>query len=283
MIHEANEETAFLKTPDGPRIFYGAYRAEHEVSRVAIVHGIGEHSGRYRNVVNALLPIGMSVWALDLRGHGRSEGKRGHIMSFDEYISDVLSLVNVMRQSRKEEIKCFLLGHSMGGLIVVDFALRYPQLVDGLVVSSPSLGLAMKVPFVKKVLGNLMSSVFPSFTIGNGLAISMLSHDERAVWGYAEDPLVHDRVSARWFTEFLKAMERVNSGAKSLKTPVLMQLAQDDRLTDPVVSEAFFENLTVRDKTLRVYQGLYHEIYNEVEEKRKGPLEDLCSWLKDRC
>jgi len=118
--------------------------------------------------------------------------------------------------------------------------------------------------------------------MGNGLDVAMLSHDESVVRAYVEDPLVHDRVSARSFTEFLRAMEYVNSSATKLKIPILMQLAQDDHLTDPLVSEEFFERLTVRDKTLRVYEGLYHEIYNEKKELRRKPLEDLQAWLEDR-
>jgi len=112
------------------------------------VHGIGEHSGRYGNVVDTLLPQSISIWALDLRGHGHSEGKRGHVGSFDEYVSDVLSLVNIAREDKKESTRLFLLGHSMGGLIALDFALKCPQMIDGLVVSSPALGLAVKVPFI---------------------------------------------------------------------------------------------------------------------------------------
>jgi len=274
---------------DGLKIFYRTYlpgrqtgKSEQERSRVVIVHGIGEHSGRYNNIVDVLLPRGISIWALDLRGHGRSEGKRGHIASFEEYISDVLSLVNIARKSKEEDTKCFILGHSMGGLITLYFALKYPQLIDGMIVSSPALGLAVRVPFIKVILGRLMSFLFPSFTMGNGLNVGMLSHDEGVVQAYVEDPLVHDRVSARWFTEILNAMKYVNSSATSLKIPILMQLAQDDHLTDPLVAEEFFERLTVRDKTLWVYEGLYHEIYNEKEELRRKPLEDLQAWLEER-
>jgi len=275
------EEHSF-EAEDGLKIFYRTYlpvrqtgKSEQERSRVVIVHGIGDHSGRYNNVVDVLLPRGISIWALDLRGHGRSEGKKGHIGSFEEYISDVLFLVNIARKSKEEDTKCFILGHSMGGLITLYFALRYPQLIDGMIISSPALGLAVRVPIIKVILGRLMSFLFPSFTMGNGLNVGMLSHDEGVVRAYVEDPLVHDRVSARWFTEMLNAMEYVNSSPEKLNIPILMQLAQDDHLTDPLVSEEFFERLTVGDKTLRVYEGLYHEIYNEQEVLRRKPLEDL--------
>ncbi|MBW2031595.1 MAG: lysophospholipase [Deltaproteobacteria bacterium] len=282
MTNDTDEETGYFNASDGLRIFYRIYRSSHEVSRIAIVHGIGEHSGRYGNVVDTLLPKGISIWALDLRGHGKSEGKRGHIRSFDEYISDVLSLIHTIKEKKGDDTKCFLLGHSMGGLVAICFGLKYPDLIDGLIVSSPALGLAVEVPTVKRVLGNLMSRVFPSFTMANGLDVSMLSHDEQVVKAYIKDPLVHDRVSARWFTEILNAMEYVNSSVTKFKIPILMQIARDDHLTDPLVSEEFFERLTVRDKTLRVYEGLYHEIYNEKKDMRRKPLQDLRGWLEER-
>jgi len=282
MTNDTEEESGYFNASDGLRIFYRIHRSAPEVSRIAIVHGIGEHSRHYGNVVDTLLPKGISIWALDLRGHGKSEGKRGHIRSFDEYISDVLSVIDIMKEKKGDDTKCFLLGHSMGGLIAICFGLRYPDLIDGLIASSPALGLAVEVPTVKRVFGNIMSGVFPSLTMANGLDVSILSHDEQVVKAYIKDPLVHDRVSARWFTEILNAMEYVNSSATKLKIPILIQLAQDDHLTDPLVSEEFFERLTVRDKTLRVYGGLYHEIYSEKEELRRKPLEDLQAWLKDR-
>ena len=226
MINDTEEEIGYFTASDGLRIFYRIHRSAHQVSRIAIVHGIGEHSGRYGNVVDTLLPKGISIWALDLRGHGKSEGKRGHMRSFDEYLSDVLSLIHTMKEKKGDDTKCFLLGHSMGGLVAICFGLKYPDLIDGLIVSSPALGLAVEVPTVKRVLGNLMSRVFPSFTMANGLDVSMLSHDEQVGKAYIKDPLVHDRVSARWFTEILNAMEYVNSSATKLKIPILIQLAQ---------------------------------------------------------
>jgi len=170
----------------------------------------------------------------------------------------------------------------MGGLIVLYFVLQHPDLVDGVIVSSPALGLAVKVPIVKRLLGNLMSKLLPSLTMSNGLDVSMLSHDKEVVRAYADDPLVHDRVSTRWFTEFLRAMHTVNSSAEELKTSILMQLAGNDHLTDMNAAKKFLERVKVKDKALDVYDGLYHEIYNEREELRMKPLGDLANWLRLR-
>lgn len=277
---DLKEKTGTVSGPDGLEIFYRAYGAEAERGRLVIAHGLGEHSGRYGNVLRKILPGGISVWAMDLRGHGKSEGRRGRISSFDDYITDLRSGVALAKKDMPGRMKCFLLGHSMGGLIALDFALRFPETIDGLIISSPSLGIAGKVPFLKRAVGKVMSSVLPGMALANGLDISKLSHDEAVVRAYADDPLVHDRVSTRWFTEFLKAMEEVNRSASRLAAPILLQLAEDDHLTDVKISRAFFDRLNVEDRTIHVYEGLYHEIYNETESLRSKPLDDMEAWLQ---
>lgn len=120
-------------------------------------------------------------------------------------------------------------------------------------------------------------------TFANGLDITKLSHDEAVVRAYADDPLVHDRVSVRWFTEIVRTMEEVNESAPRITVPILMQLADNDHLTDAARSREFFDRLNVEDKRLHVYDGFYHEIYNEKEELRMRPLDDLETWVKDHC
>ncbi len=279
---EAQEKTGTLKSFDGLSLFYTRYQAGDELARLVISHGLGEHSGRYANVINRLVPEGISVWAMDLRGHGKSEGRRGHILAFDDYIGDLAAMVQDTREGIPEGMKCLLLGHSMGGLVALGFALKFPDLIDGVIISSPSLGIAVKVPLFKRVLGNLMSSLLPSLTLKNGLDTDKLSHDPAVAPAYVNDPLVHDKVSARWFTEMLKAMERVISSAGEMKVPILMQLAGDDHLTDVNVSRRFFDQLVLKERTLHVYDGRYHEIYNEREDLRSEAMEDLVAWIKKR-
>jgi alpha-beta hydrolase superfamily lysophospholipase len=169
----------------------------------------------------------------------------------------------------------------MGGLIAINFSLRFPEMIDGLIVSSPVLGIKVKVPIIKRALGRFMSSIWPGMTLGNEVDASKISHDEEVVRAYENDPLVHDRVSARWFTEFLGAMEEVNRLCSKLDVSTLMQVAGDDDLVDAVASKAFFENLNLDDKTLYLYDGLYHEIYNEVEDQRDKVLSDLETWIEN--
>ena len=274
------EKVGTLTSADGVKIFFRHYPAEAERARMVIAHGLGEHSGRYRNVVERMLPNGISVWVPDHRGHGQSEGKRGHILNFVQYLADLRLSVELAGEGRPEGMKCFLLGHSMGGLIALYFAQQYPGFIDGVVASSPALGMAIEVPGVKKVLGLLMSYIWPGLAMGNELDAGKVSHDPEVVRAYKTDPLVHDRVSARFFTEFLAAMETVYMQASALKVPTLLQVAGDDQLVNARSSVQFFKQLDIEDKTLHVYEGRYHEIYNEGEDLRRQVIEDLEDWLE---
>ena len=275
------EKTDNFTSHDGVNIFYRYYQTSNERARLVIAHGLGEHSGRYGNVVNWMLPKDISIWALDHRGHGKSGGKRGHILNFEQYLLDLRLMVELASEELPENRRVFLLGHSMGGLIALYFALRNPELIDGVIASSPGLGMVIEVPAIKGMLGKVMSFVWPGLTMGNELDATKISHDEAVVSAYQNDPFVHDRVSARWFTEFLSAMETVNQQAAQIKAPTLLQVAGDDHLVNAQSSKRFFENLTVNDKTLYFYEGLYHEVYNEMMEQRQKVLGDLENWLED--
>jgi len=276
------EKTGTFSGSEGVRIFYRHFPAETEKARLVIAHGLGEHSGRYGNVIERLLPKGFSIWLPDHRGHGQSEGKRGHVLNFMQYLTDLKSMLELAREGMTGDCKCFLLGHSMGGLIAIYYAQRFDELIDGVVASSPALGMVIEVPAAKKILGSIMSFLWPSLTMGNELDAAKISHDYDVVSAYQNDPRVHDRVSTRFFTEFMAAMETVDQQASSLKVPILMQVAGDDHLVNARTAAQFFEKLEAPDKTLHVYEGLYHEIYNELEVQRETVLNDLVVWLEER-
>ncbi len=176
---ELSAEYGCFSGEDGVSIFYRKYEAEGEKARMIIAHGLGEHSGRYDTVVSRLLPRGISIWAADHRGHGQSDGLRGHVSSFYQYVDDLHSLVALSRDTLPSDAKIFLLGHSLGGLIALRFASRFPEVVDGVIISSPSLGLPEKLPAVKAFVGGVMSSIWPTLSLANGLDASKLSHDEQ--------------------------------------------------------------------------------------------------------
>ena len=142
----ATEQTATFITADGIEIFYRHYQAETEKARMVVAHGLGEHSGRYGNIVAPLVADGVSVWAPDHRGHGRSGGKRGHVIRFDQYVENLHQIVSLARQDMPADRKCFLLGHSMGGLIATRYAQQHAADIDALLLSSPALGMVVAVP-----------------------------------------------------------------------------------------------------------------------------------------
>jgi len=275
------EKNGIFTGADGVKIFYRHYPADSERARMVIVHGLGEHSGRYANVLGRVLPMGISVWMPDLRGHGQSEGRRGHVLNFDRYLADVRTMIETAG-GRNDHGKLFLLGHSMGGLIALYCAARFAETLDGVLASSPALGMVVKVPAAKKILGAIMSSIWPGLTMANELDAAKISHDDNVVNAYIDDPLVHDRVSARFFTELMAAMQAVNQQASSIRIPILMQVAGDDHLVNARAAEHFFQRLAAPDKTLHVYEGLYHEIFNEPAAQREPVLRDLEAWLAER-
>jgi len=282
IMPKLHEKTGHFSGDSGLKIFYRHLPAEKEKARLVIAHGLGEHSGRYDNVTSRLVPEGVSSWALDFCGHGRSQGKRGHVHNFRQYISDLDKLVDIASEGAPIHSKPFLLGHSLGGLIALSYALRFPDKLHGLVVSSPVLAFKVKVPAVKIILGRVMSAVWPGLSMVNELDPTKISHDKSVVDAYIHDPLVHNRVTARWFTEFASTMETTRQSAPNLKVPILMQIAGNDSLVDAEASESFFKHLSLEDKTIHIYSDLFHEVYNEPEKERAAVLNDLHEWIEAR-
>jgi len=269
----------YFKTADGPELFYRGWRpdANSETKAViTIVHGGGEHSGRYLNPVNYLVPRRYAVYAYDLRGHGKSPGKRGHINRFAEYIDDTNSFLQFVRKEEQGK-PVFLLGHSLGGLIAADYALGHPEL-PGLILSSPFLILKMKVPGWKSAIAKVASYVMPSLTLRNGLTADDLCREREVCIMYRRDPLVHDLASVRFYTEMLAAQARTLRKAGDLKTPLLVLYGSADRIADPEGSKAFYESAGCGDKRIHGYEGYYHEIFNEKDNQ--VVFGDLLKWVE---
>lgn len=265
---------------DGLELYYQAWQPDSAPRAVlAVVHGYGEHSGRYLNPSNYFVPRGYALYAYDLRGHGQSAGQRGHINRFDEYLADTGAFLRLVRE-REPGRKVFLLGHSVGGPIVAAYAEDHPGELPGLIMSSAFFQFKMKVPGWKVALGRAMSSFNPAMTMKNDLPVRFLSHDPAVVAAYDTDPLNHHVATARWFTEILAAQTRTLERASELKTPVLVLYAGDDLICDPHGSATFFERVPLADKAQRRYDGYYHEIFNEVN--KEVVFQDLEAWLTPR-
>ncbi len=257
-------------------------RSRKPKAQMLIIHGLGEHSARHYDLAEILANEGIEVWLPDLRGHGHSPGKRGHIKSFSVYIDDLKSLVATAGLIRSRQTPFLIFGHSMGGLIAIHLCLQLGQSLQALVLSSPMLNLASDLPLVVRLTSGLLSAVFPSLTISNRINPKNLSHDHNILEDYIKDPLVHDQISFRWLSQCLKATTRAFSSASTIKIPVLCQLAGNDKIVDPCPSQRFFEKITSKDKTLIVYPGYYHEIFKETESRRMVAITDLIDWIGKR-
>lgn len=268
-------------TNDKISLFYKNYPVEDEKARILLVHGLCEHCGRYGHLINLLNENNIGIWTYDHRGHGQSGGKRGHIESFSNYIDDLSLILEKALSGKPDSIPFFLLGHSMGGLIVINYIQRHADRIDGVIASSPGLAPAQKLSSIMKASARFLSKITPSLPLDNQLNPEHLSHDHQVVENYINDPLVHRKVTARWVDRYTTAMEDTAGNAPLVKIPILMQVAGDDRIVNPDTSVKFFENLSSPDKTLHLYEGLYHEIYNETNAQRQRVLTDLTKWLDE--
>lgn len=264
-----------LSAADGTRLHVTDYLLPLSEVRDSIVlmHGLGEHSGRYRHVARFLNNWGLSVRAYDHRGHGRSEGRRGDVVNGDPILQDAEIVIEDF-SSRFAEPP-YLLGHSMGGLFAAHFALAQLAPLRGLVLSSPAL--AVRLTGVQQVLLRILHRLAPSFAVPNRLPAHLLSHDPAVASQYKADPLVHAKISPRLLTSMLSSIDYCASHANSMKVATLMLVAGDDHLVDPEGSKRFFAQLPPALGEMHLYPDFYHEIFNEIEAAR--PLGDLRDWL----
>ncbi len=254
--------------PDGP-----------SPATVVVVHGINEHSGRYARLAGDLTSRGYAVYALDLRGHGRSDGERLMIRSFDQYLDDVeVFLAWVAQQQPGKPL--FLLGHSMGGAIVTLLAIVRPPQVRGLIVSSPALSIGGQVFPILRRLAALLSAVWPRLRVV-GIGHRFISRDPAVVDEFRHDPLVyHGRLPVRTGAEVLRAASLIQAQMEAVRLPLLILHGTGDFMTDPNGSRQLYRRATSPDKTLRLYPGLYHELFSEPE--RDQAVADLLAWLDAR-
>ncbi len=267
-----------LVAADKTPIYLRHWAVSNPKAVLLICHGLGEHGGRYNNYLERLLPAGFAVFAHDHRGHGRSGGLRGHTDRFDRFLDDAYLVVREARELYPNR-KLFMMGHSMGGLISLAFALRHGDVLNGVIASSPALKLALDVPKVKETMGRLMSSIWPTLTLSNGLDANQLSHDPEVVRAYLEDPLVHDRVSTRFFVEFTAAMTFALNGAGALKMPLLAFHGAADGIVSPEGTKRFFEAAGSADKKFQLYEGQFHEVHNDTNKDQAIGM--VLSWLED--
>ena len=245
---------------------------------VVLVHGLGEHSGRYEHVVMRLIDAGYAVFALDHRGHGRSEGPRALIDRVDATVADLDQLV-VIAQAANPGAPVVMLGHSMGAMIALQYAPAHQDRLAGLILTG-ALAAVEGVPAPLRLAGRLLSVIAPRAPL---IAIdpSLVSRDPAVVDAYRADPLVHHgKLPARTAAEISDAVESFPSAVGAITVPVLILYGTADRLCPPAGSVMLGERIGSADKTVRAYDGLFHEILNEPE--REAVLDDVLAWLAER-
>jgi alpha-beta hydrolase superfamily lysophospholipase len=273
MIH--HEKT--LNASDGINLHWQAWEPETPVkATVCLIHGLGEHAGRYSHVASVMSAASLALHAIDLRGHGRSEGPRGHTPSFIQWLEDLDLLISHAHPN----LPVFLYGHSLGGLIIIQYALDRAGSIRGVIATGPAFQRGFEVPAIKLFMGRIMSGIMPTFSQHSGLDPNDLSRDESVARAYIDDPLVHDWASARLFVETTEAMENVLSRAADLQTPILLVHGAEDRLTVPAKTEEFYRAVRSDDKSLRVWPNQFHEVHNELE--KEFVIRELVDWIVAR-
>lgn len=261
----------------GLQLFVQRWRPEGgSRATLAIVHGFGEHSGRYANVVEYLVPKGYTVYGYDLRGHGRSPGQRGYINRWEEFREDTRAFLALVTREEPDR-PLFLMGHSLGGLIVLDYAIRYPEGLRGVIASGPALAQTTASPLLM-LLSRVLSRLWPRFSLDTHLDATAISRDPAVVEAYRNDPLVHSLGTARLGTEMTATMDWVNAHAANLRVPLLILHGGADRLVPADASRAFFEQVALEDKERHEYEGGYHEPHNDLGKEQA--LADLEAWLE---
>jgi acylglycerol lipase len=247
------------------------------VAVLIVVHGIAEHSGRYSNLVDYFVPKGYAIYSFDLRGHGKSEGKRSYVERFSYYLDDLRTFCNIVSEENKN-VKTFLVGHSMGSTIAIAYAIEHQSELSGLIVSGTTLKAGASISKASIFMAKILSVLTPKIGV-TALDSAGISRDKAVVEAYVNDPLNYTgKLSARVGAELLKMMEKLQSEISKLSLPILVMHGTADRISDPSSSQMVFDVAGSKDKTLKLYEGFYHEIFNDPD--RQQVFSDMGDWLK---
>lgn len=283
-----------IPAADGTPLHIDLWLPEGAPRRVVVVaHGGAEHAGRYAPLAESLVADGALVFGPDHRGLGSSGGVRGHVKHFEDYARDLQLVMNDVATgeaagARPDQVPWFLFGHSMGGLISLVYLLdhqREAPKLRGAVISSPLLGLAMKVNPVKLAVGKLAGKLAPRLALPSGIPADAICRDPEEVARYAADPRRVDVVTAGWFAAMNAAIARVEHGVGTIELPSLWYAGTGDRIVDHTAIERVFARIpepAERDQSLRLFPGYYHELHNEPAELRAPIVEMIRAWLAER-
>lgn len=259
-------------------LFFQVWSPENPTATLVITHGMGEHTESYQRLVDGLMGENIRFVAWDMRGHGRSEGKRGVIQNFGDLCSDQEILISHIRSEISQD-PIGLLSHSLGGLVTLSTLVKNPNLdIRCAIFSSPLLGVQVAVPEFKKIGAKYLAKYLPSLTLWNEINDKDLTHDKAILAEFVKDPLRHDRVSPKLYLGMNVYMDKINKEGGKINLPVFFQLAGQDKIVSTKISAAFFETIKSKDKEIKIYENSYHEIYNDIE--RDIAFNDAKAFLK---
>ncbi len=268
------------EAPGAPHLFQTLWvRSKPKTGRALfVIHGIQEHMLRYLHLPAALGDAVDIVTGIDLRGHGRSGGTRGHVERFSQYVDDVRRILTMTQQECGLEMH--LLGHSMGGLIGLRLVTEEKEIgVKSATLTSPALGFKAEAPLWKRTLGSFLDRAWGSFQVPYEVDPSLLSHDPGVAAAVKQDRLMIKKLSARWYSDFLRTIEDAKLHSKVSKVPVQFLLAGDDQIGNTEAVQAFEKHFSAPKKHLRIYRGMHHEMLNEKD--RASVMRDVKKWITE--
>lgn len=274
MIHKEY----YWKSHDGLNLFAQSWSSEDEIKNVLLlVHGHGEHCTRYDHWAERFVKNNYAVLTFDLRGHGKSEGKKGHTPDY-EYLMKDIDLLLAEAEKLFPAAEKILYGHSFGGNLVLNYAIRRKPKIKAVVSTSPWLRLALTPTNFQLALANMMKKIFPGIIQSTKLPVKFISHDPQEVEKYINDPLIHDKISVKLFLSIVESGEWALSHAKELKLPVLLMHGSGDEITSHKATELFYQKDSDM-ATLKLWDGLYHELHHEKE--REQVFQFTIDWLNN--
>ncbi len=270
-------QDGYFKGVRDSNIYYQHWLPENEPKAVIIVvHGLAEHSGRYMNLVHHLIPSGFAVYGIDHIGHGKSEGKRAFVEQFEDYINPLKDYLDTIQKMHPKK-PIFIIGHSLGGLISAAFLLKYQEKLSGAVLSGPGIKMSDNISKATIIAAKLFSILMPRLGIKQ-LDSNGISRDPDVVDAYNNDPLVFTgKATARLGAELIKTMQDVSKQAAKIRLPIMIVQGSEDKLVDPGGARFLYDRVGTKDKTINIYNGFYHEVFNEPEHEKV--LNDVEAWL----